>query len=751
VLYSNDLTTVSGSTPKQRLARAAALAILLVGALASTTSAAPGAKRFPKLDAELNRLASEGRSSESTSIIVRVNGSELPAEFKQYARSGKLDIVDSYVLDVPNGRLATIARHPETAFASLNGTVHASNFRTGVQSGAFFARQIMGLTGVGVGVAVLDSGIAPVDDFTSVAGRMPRHSRIAYFEDYFVAASAAQALHDVTCSSPCDPNGHGTHVAGTIAGSGFDSFGQRAGMAPDASIIALRVLGKDGSGSLQGVLNALGWVHANAKAYNIKVVNLSFGMAPIGSLPADGSVAALLNDDPLAVATKALVDAGIFVVAAAGNIGQVPCASLPNTTPHPHEGTCEAWGGITAPGTYPWVFTAGANRSEGTFTRADDTRAKFSSRGPAFPLQNAKPDALAGGVGIESTSAPGSTLYQIGAARGWLIDGAFPTASSPYMVLSGTSQATAAISGIAALMLEANPTLTPNLMKAVLQYTAQDYHLNPLEQGAGFVNALGAVRLSRFYATARRGQRVPVQPIWSKHFIWGNHQMSGGLMLPGANAWKLGVLWGAPKVNGDAGDNIVWGTACGAPDCGDNIVWGTAADNIVWGTGDGDNIVWGTSTVAGDNIVWGTSADGDNIVWGTDCSPFGADCGDNIVWGTSAGDNIVWGTAEPGDNIVWGTVGDNIVWGTADNIVWGTVADNIVWGTAADNIVWGTAADNIVWGTDGDNIVWGTLLGNQRPVTQEDWYRLFLNRRFALWWVSHEFGDRFASQNHRDD
>jgi hypothetical protein len=237
------------------------------------------------------------------------------------------------------------------------------------------------------------------------------------------------------------------------------------------------------------------------------------------------------------------------------------------------------------------------------------------------------------------------------------------------------------VSGTVALMLQANPSLTPNLIKAILQYTAQVYPgYKPLEQGAGFLNTLGAVQLARFYAGHHVGARVPTQGIWSKHIIWGNHMIAGGYISPKANAWATSVVWGWAKTMEDSGDNIVWGTDCG--DSCDNIVWGTAddsGDNIVWGTAVdalGDNIVWGTE-FDGDNIVWGTD-DGDNIVWGTDCG--GGDC-DNIVWGTDDSDNIVWGTADEGDNIVWGTAGLD-----ADNIVWGTSADqDVTWGTAADD------------------------------------------------------------------
>jgi hypothetical protein len=260
--------------------------------------------------------------------------------------------------------------------------------------------------------------------------------------------------------------------------------------------------------------------------------------------------------------------------------------------------------------------------------------------------------------------------------------------------MSGSSMAAPVVSGTIALMLEANPSLTPNMAKAILQYTAESRtDVHRMAQGAGFLNSFGAINLAARFAN-------PNYPLlttagWSRHLLWGNHLLSGGTLSPTANAWALNIVWGTLSRDGD---NIVWGTI--ARD-GDNIVWGTIAR-------DGDNIVWGT-IAEGDNIVWGTLTDGDNIVWGTLARD-----GDNIVWGTTAGaaENVVWGTDCDGANcsgVVWGTLaldGDNIVWGTieqGDNIVWGTMdGDNIVWGTAADG-------DNIVWGTsDDDNLVWGT-------------------------------------------
>jgi hypothetical protein len=215
-------------------------------------------------------------------------------------------------------------------------------------------------------------------------------------------------------------------------------------------------------------------------------------------------------------------------------------------------------------------------------------------------------------------------------------------------------------------MLQANPNLTPNLIKAILQYTAQSYPgYSVLRQGAGFLNTLGAVRLAQYYLNPKKGDRMPTQSVWSRQILWGNHRLTGGAINPTANAWASNIVWGVATTLMAGGDHIVWGTM--ARD-GDNIVWGTMST--------GDNIVWGTS-FNGDNVVWGTMAGGDNIVWGTDCG--GADC-DGVVWGVASdGDNIVWGTASAGDNVVWGTSQDvNVIWATSadDDATWGSSGDD---------------------------------------------------------------------------
>jgi subtilisin family serine protease len=693
--------------------------------------------RFPKLESRLaTRAAAANASRKSTVIVTLAPGAELPSSFRSFTRGGKLDLINGHVLEVPDSMLATLAASAVISRVHANRPVVGANFRTAVTSGAFFVKQHLGYSGAGVGVAVLDSGVtAWHDDLTPGKGDRTRYpygnQRVAAFVDFVNGRPL-----------PYDDLGHGTHVAGTILGNGFDSRGQMAGVAPDASLISLKVLGDNGQGTESDVIAALNWVAANARRYNIRVVNVSLGAA----------VADSYWQDPLTLAAKALVDRGIVVVAASGNFGQ-------DAAGH------KLWGAVTAPGNAPWVLTVGASSTMGSVTRRDDTVAAFSSRGPTLVDQIAKPDLVASGVGTVSIAAAESVYYSTKSAA--LVKGSVPTAAKPYLSLSGTSVAAPVVSGTVALMLQANPRLTPNLVKAILMYTAQQYPgYRPLEEGAGFLNALGAVRLARFYATARQGQHVPVERIWSRQILWGNYRITGGLMVPGANAWDDNIVWGTSET--PQGQNIVWGTSCGEADCGNNIVWGTStsASNIVWGTADAGNIVWGTSQT-GENIVWGTETN--NIVWGTDCG--GADCqnivwgteddtrnivwgtaetGDNIVWGTDSDENIVWGTSD-GDNIVWGTgESNNIVWGTNDddNIVWGTLTgdNNIVWGTDVDdNIVWGTDDDNIVWGTDDDNIVWGTVAGGKtvRRGKVNPPYGWFLRASHAAVWVAREFGDSF--------
>jgi subtilisin family serine protease len=619
---------------------------------AANPGAPSGRVKNYKVDDEVTKRA--GRNALlSSHVIVTLNpGAQLPPQFKKYVRGGNLDIISGVALDLPNGLIKQLAARPETFRIHDDRPTQAHNYRTSVTVGATVVRSLLGYKGDGVGIAVIDSGVAAWhDDLTrgGVSQLFPYgNQRVAKFVDFVNGRTL-----------PYDDNGHGTHVSGIIGGNGYDSFGEKAGIAPNANIVSLKVLDGNGQGSISNVIAALNWVATNYQAYNIRVVNLSVG-APIRES---------YWTDPLTLACKRVEELGITVVTAAGNRGNNAAGQL-------------MYGGITAPGNAPWVLTVGASSTQGTLTRSDDVMADYSSAGPTAIDFAAKPDLVAPGTGTVSLLSAGSLFSTTKLTS--LISGNLLTGlSKPYLALSGTSMAAPVVSGTVALMLQANPSLTPNLIKAILQYTAQPYPgYNPLREGAGFLNTYGAVRLAKFYKDNRPGTRMPLQSTWSRTIIWGNHRLGGGYLNPRGSAWANNIVWGTARTA--SGLNIVWGTDCGSG-CdnivwgthdanGDNIVWGTAGDdNIVWGTGGDDNIVWGTMFTL-DNIVWGTNDD-DNIVWGTDCG--GGDC-DNIVWGTNDGDNIVWGTADALDNIVWGTNGvDNVVWGTSgdDNIVWGTSDD----------------------------------------------------------------------------
>ncbi len=633
----------------------------------------PGRKaQHQKLDKELTFRANHRNANATTSVIVTLKpGAKLPSEFKRYARNGKLNVINGHIVDLPNRLLTQLAAHPDIFDVHHNRPIFKDNFRTSLAVGALAAREAYGVTGAGVGVAVIDSGTTNWHDdlMNHTNGSFPfGDQRVSAFVDF------VNNQHQ-----PYDDNGHGTHVAGIIAGNGADALGQKAGIAPDASIVSLKVLDADGLGTISNIIAALDWVVTNHTAYNIRVVNLSVGAGIYESY----------WTDPLTLAAKRVVDAGVVVVAAAGNVGKNAQGEL-------------QYGGITAPGNAPWVLTVGASSTQGTPARGDDVMAGYSSRGPTFIDYTAKPDLVAPGTGTVSLTAPGSRFHSTKAQ--YLVPGLVSTAFVPYLSLSGTSMAAPVVSGTVALMLQANPSLTPNAVKAILMYTAQERAgYNALVQGAGFLNTVGALRLATFFVTAQPGDRIPLQSMWSKHILWGNHNLASGIINPAANAYGIGVVWGTART--DTGDDVVWGAGCSDNSC----------DDVVWGASEGDNIVWGAecADVNCDDVVWGSSSDGDNVVWGADCG--GGDC-DNVVWGAecdqnsgNCGDNVVWGAASEGDNIVWGANGDG------DNIVWGADGDdNIVWGsTAFDEIQWnGLVEEDILWGTDCDgggcyNIAWG--------------------------------------------
>ena len=632
----------------------ASLVALSVPAAAGPGKGKGSVKQHQKLDRALNAVADGNGESD---VIVEFNDDSDSTQriTNNGGKAGrKFRILNAQAARVPNALLKRLADDSKVKRVHLDRGVTGEMARTNATVGALTARLQYGYSGAGIGVAVIDSGITANHDDLGASATSKTGQRVTKFVDF---------INNRT--TKYDDWGHGTHVAGIIAGSGYDSYGERSGIAPRANLIALKALDSEGKGRISHIIAALDWAVSNRAQYNIRVINMSLGAGVFESY----------NTDPLTLAAKRAVDAGIVVVAAAGNYGKAK------------DGTTQ-YGAIGAPGNAPWVLTVGASSTEGTVDRRDDKVAGYSSRGPTMIDFAAKPDLVAPGTGTVSLATPGSLLYLT--KLSFLVPGKrLGLLTQPYLTLSGTSMAAPVVAGTVALMLEANPKLTPNMVKAILQFTSEEKkNVSYLAQGAGFLNTLGAVRLSRYFATAQKGSTYPDMKSWSRQIFWGNRRVKGGVLTPGGTAWGLNIVWG--DMHTPQGQNIVWGENCDNAHCdnvvwGNNIVWGAtdAADNVVWGNTDGDNIVWGNSNddniVWGngsfDNIVWGNTFD--NIVWGNDCS--GADC-DNVVWGNSADDNIVWGNAEGLDNIVWGNTQflDNIVWGNSsgdEDVSWGSSAE----------------------------------------------------------------------------
>ncbi len=358
--------------------------------------------------------------------------------------------------------------------------------------------QFSGRTGAGVGVAVVDSGI----DGTAAEFQ----GRISAFYDFTTRAGRSGKT-----STAIDDYGHGTHVAGLIGASSL-TF---AGIARKVHFVGIKVLDANGAGKTSDLIKAIEFLDANKSKLNIHIINLSLGH-PILEPAAT---------DPLVQAVEKAVAAGLVVVTSAGNYGQNPTTGE------------SGYAGITSPGNAPSVITAGSLDVHGTADRRDDTASPFSSRGPTWYDGFAKPDVLAPGHGLFSTSAEGSTLARTTSTL---------STSGAAVKLYGTSMAAATTTGVVALLLEANRAafpaagrdLPPNAVKAMLQFSAVPVResasgpeLDLLTQGAGGLNGARRPRVGQ--------ESRPVTGTWQRggwRRQWSNRASSAALPCRGAAA-----------------------------------------------------------------------------------------------------------------------------------------------------------------------------------------------------------------------
>jgi serine protease AprX len=503
-------------------------------------------------------------------------------------------------------------------------------------------RAILGnsaLDGSGVAIAVIDSGL-DVSHKTFAMKTDLSGSRVKFKKDFTIEGKADKDFY-----------GHGTHVASSAAGMSTVSGGGYEGVARGADIINLRVLDSTGQGKSSDLLAALNWILSpadpnkplssanptNATKFNIRVVNLSLGTPAVDSY----------RNDPLCKAVRKLVDAGVVVVAAAGNSGKDADGR-------------KVYGLIHSPGNEPSAITVGAANTFGTDDRRDDGIATYSSRGPTRSYYTdadgarhydnlIKPDLCAPGnklIFAEADDGSNNRNYIV-RQNPQLDSGLLDSDNKRLMYLSGTSMATPLVAGAAAVMLEANPRLTPNMVKMILMYTAQQLPgFNMLEQGAGELNVEGAVRLARLVRTdlptptaqgapllSTTTPPAPSTTVAGQQFVWAQGVLLNQSYATGTNlitqyqgAYGLGMVLGDGILMADGiltadgilmtdglvlGDQIMTSNGMilgdGAPFMAHGILM---SDGILMADGMvlGDGILMSDGMILGDGILMADSA-----------------------------------------------------------------------------------------------------------------------------------------------
>jgi len=532
-----------------------------------------------KLSNDLNDKLSQ--ASAAVDVIVQYQNDPSDADIAKFTGKGAklkdhLKRFRTATYTAVAGTLDSLSDDPNVIYISADRQVNAQFDYAEQAINAPYAWQL-GLDGTGVGIALVDSGVAKADDLEQANSHK---SRVVYQE--------------IFNGRKGDEYGHGTHVAGILAGNGKSSTGPQytmtfKGVAPNANIIDLEVLDQNGVSTDSAVIKAIHRALDLQAQYNIRVLNLSLGR------PVEESS----QLDPLCLAVKTAWNAGIVVVASAGNLGRNGYAS------------------VLSPGNSPYVITVGAMKTMGTADRGDDLIASYSSKGPTWIDMTLKPDLVAPGNLVTSLLVDGSTLARtypqnIVPVSSYSTD---KHGKSAYFTLSGTSMATPMVSGAAALMIEQDPTLTPDTVKARLMQTATknfpatSIAIDPVTGvtytseydaftiGAGYLDIMGALTSTDVATAGTQSPTVFYDAASGNAYIVDDSTQ----VWVSSTAFRTIAIWGT---------NAVWST--GSPVNGTIAIWGTRTGTrqvlgtiAIWGT----RQVWAKSTDWGSLAVWGTATD----------------------------------------------------------------------------------------------------------------------------------------------
>jgi serine protease AprX len=420
-----------------------------------------------------------------------------------------LHIINAFAAELPAAALGTLAGADGVRWVSLDAPVVKTDCTDCVDTSrlrnaydrAIHADQVWaGGQGYGVGVAVLDSGVNPAQDLYTVWGR----SRLV----------ASAAFNGDWNRTPFDGYGHGTHVAGIIGGNGSASLGGYIGVAPAANLINVKVSNDDGSASASSIVSGMQWINDNRAAYNIRVVNISLNSTvkePYGNSAIDAAVEILWFNK-------------IVVVVSAGNKGEL--------------------GALYPPANDPFVITVGATDDHGTADLADDTMASFSAYGKT-ESGFLKPDLV----------APGTNIVSLLSARNSTIAQAHPDhiVSDPYFRMSGTSMAAPMVAGAVALLLQREPQLTPDQVKARLQRTATRGTwpgYTATKAGAGYLDVYAAVHTP---TTDSANTGTPA----SRLLTTGLEPIAWGSVSWNSVSWNS-VSWNSVSWNSVSWNSVSW-------------------------------------------------------------------------------------------------------------------------------------------------------------------------------------------------
>lgn len=412
--------------------RTAALLCALGAALPAAAAAAPHPEYLVQLGSGVSAAAGEHAIRDAGGHVTR-----------------DLHIIDAYGARLSDGALQRLRARPEVAAVTANARMTSSAAKpsstttttTGLTGTTLLTafNQSLGTdkiwtstyaaTGKGVTVAVIDTGIAgDLPDFRT--SQSDGTSRVI-----------ASVVANPDAESARDGYGHGTHVAGLIAGNGFNRptgdtlYGKYAGTAPDARLVSIKASDEHGNATLLDVIYGLQFAVDYRSTYGIRVVNLSL----------ESTVPQSARTDPLDAAVEQAWLHGLVVVTAAGNRGTASDAVS------------------YAPGNDPYAISVGAVDDRATKSTRDDILASWSSRGTTQDGYR-KPEVLAPGAHMVSTLAPGSEFAGLCATC---------VVSGQYIRLGGTSMSAAVASGVVADLLQVHPTWTPDQVKAALMGTAR--------------------------------------------------------------------------------------------------------------------------------------------------------------------------------------------------------------------------------------------------------------------------------------